>query len=58
MNQSALNDVMDIAETSKKALKLSFAVSTQVQDDPEKYFKAYSYMTVLEKFPIRKHQHD
>ena len=49
MNQSALNDIMDIAETSKKASKLSFAVSTQVQHYPEKYFNAY--LTILEKLP-------
>ena len=49
MNQSALRDILDCALTSDKASKLSFAVSTQVQHDPEKYFKAY--LTVLEKFP-------
>ena len=49
MNQSALRDILDCALTSNKASKLSFAVSTQVQHAPEKYFKAY--LTVLEKFP-------
>ena len=49
MNQSALRDILDCALTSDKASKLSFAVSTQVQHDPEKYFKAY--LTILEKFP-------
>ena len=49
MNQSALRDILDCALTSDKASKLSFAVSTQVQHDPEKYFKAY--LSVLEKFP-------
>ena len=49
MNQSALRDILDCALTSDKASKLSFAVSTQVQHDPQKYFKAY--LTVLEKFP-------
>ena len=49
MNQSALRDILDCAFTSDKASKLSFAVSTQVQHYPEKYFKAY--LTVLEKFP-------
>ena len=49
MNQSALRDILDCALTSEKASKLSFAVSTQVQHDPEKYFKAY--LSILEKFP-------
>ena len=49
MNQSALRDILDCALTSDKASKLSFAVSTQVQHYPQKYFKAY--LTVLEKFP-------
>ena len=49
MNQSALRDILDCALTSDKASKLSFAVSTQVQHDPQKYFKAY--LTILEKFP-------
>ena len=48
MNQSALNDIMDISSTSTKAWKLSFAVSTQVQHYPKKYFK--TYLTILEKF--------
>ena len=49
MNQSALNDVMDCTSTSDKAFKLSFVVTTQVEQCPEKYFKAY--LTILEKFP-------
>ena len=48
MNQSALRDILDCALTSDKASKLSFAVSTQVQHDPQKY---KAYLTVLEKFP-------
>ena len=49
MNRSALRDILDCALTSDKASKLSFAVSTQVQHYPEKYFNAY--LTILEKLP-------
>ena len=50
MEQSGLNDALDPSlKISERAHKLSQMVTTQVQQDPEKYFKAYS--DILEKYP-------
>ena len=49
LKNSALNDILGITATSEKAWKLSLVVTTQVEHNPNKYFKAY--LSVLEKFP-------
>ena len=48
--QSGLNDALDPSlKISERADKLSQMVTTQVQQDPEKYFKAY--LDILETYP-------
>ena len=47
--QSGLNDALDTSLLlSQKTDKLSKVINTQVQSDPEKYYKAY--LSVLEQF--------
>ena len=50
MEQSGLNDALDPSlKISEKAHMLSQMVTTQVQQDPDKYFKAY--LAILETYP-------
>ena len=50
MEESGLNNALDpTIKISERADKLSQMVTTQVQQDPEKYFKAY--LDILEKYP-------
>ena len=50
MEQSGLSDALDSSlKLTEKANKLCQIVTTQVQQVPEKYYKAY--LTILEKYP-------